>query len=120
MLIKTLEDIVNIYPDYNWIVFPSDDVVTSLTTKVSLGLQKVDPESPLPYCLTGHMSQRLEGITNEVIQSELESIIDTNITPFLCVGPMKEEDTLEFVLREQLVILENWPKDKKIIIAYEP
>lgn len=33
---------------------------------------------------------------------------------------MREEDTLEQVLKEQLVVLENWPKDKKIIIAYEP
>lgn len=111
---------VNIYPDYDWIVFPGDDIATSLTTKVSLGLQKVHPESTLPYCLIGHMSQRLEGITNEVIQSELESIINTNVTPLLCVGPMKEEDTLELVLREQLIVLEKWPKDKKIIIAYEP
>lgn len=119
-LIKTVEDVINIYPDCDWIVFPGDDIATSLTTKISLGLQKAHPESILPYCLIGHMSQRLEGITNEVIQSELESIIDTNITPFLCVGPMKEEDTLEFVLREQLIVLEKWPKDKRIIIAYEP
>jgi hypothetical protein len=33
---------------------------------------------------------------------------------------MKEEDTLELVLREQLIVLEKWPKDKRIIIAYEP
>lgn len=33
---------------------------------------------------------------------------------------MREEDTLELVLREQLIVLEKWPKEKKIIIAYEP
>ena len=66
------------------------------------------------------MSQRLNGRTNDEIQSELESIINTNITPFLCVGPIHEEDTLEEVMREQLVVLANWPKDRKIIIAYEP
>jgi triosephosphate isomerase len=33
---------------------------------------------------------------------------------------MKEEDTLELVLKEQLIVLENWPKERKIIVAYEP
>lgn len=54
------------------------------------------------------------------IQKELESIIDKIITPILCVGPIHEEDTLESVLREQLVVLNNWPREKQIIIAYEP
>jgi len=120
ILIKTVEDVANIYPDYNWIVFPGDDIVTSLATKVPIGLQKVHPESTLPYCLIGHMSQRLNWKTDEAIQWEIESIIEAPTIPILCVGPMKEEDTLEFVLREQLIVLEKWPKDKKIIIAYEP
>ncbi len=119
-LIKTVEDVANIYPDYNWIVFPGDDIATSLTTKVSLGLQKTHPESTFSYCLIGHMSQRLNGKTDKEIQWEIESIIETPVTPILCVGPMKEEDTLGLVLREQLVVLENWPKEKEIIIAYEP
>ena len=33
---------------------------------------------------------------------------------------MKEEDTLELVIKEQLVVLEKWPKEKKLIVAYEP
>lgn len=66
------------------------------------------------------MSQRLNGKTDAEIQQELESIIDRDITPILCVGPMREEDTLELVLKEQLIVLEKWPKEKKIIIAYEP
>ncbi len=120
ILIKTVEDIVNIYPDYDWIVFPGDDIGESLKTRASFGLQKVHPESTLPYCLIGHMSQRLNGITDQEIQSELESIIDTNITPFLCVGPIQEKNTLEEVIRKQLIVLENWPKERKIIVAYEP
>ena len=60
------------------------------------------------------------GKIDEEIQEELESIIDKNITPIFCVGPIQEEGTLELVLKEQLIVLEKWPKEKKIVIAYEP
>lgn len=119
-LIKTVEDIVNIYPDFSWIIFPGDTLVDSLVTKIPLGLEIVNPASSLPYSLVWHMSQRLNGKTDEDIQKELESILETSIVPILCVGPMKEEDTLEWVLKEQLIVLANWPKEKRIIIAYEP
>lgn len=117
---KTVEDIANIYPDYSWVVFPGDNIITTFTTKIPLGLQTVDTNSSALYCLIGHMSQRLAWKTDEEIQWEIESIIEAPITPIFCVGPMKEEDTLELVLREQLVVLENWPKEKEMIIAYEP
>lgn len=119
-LIKTVEDIVNIYPDYSWIIFPGDDLAHSLTTKLSLGLQMINTDSQFPYSLVWHMSQRLEWKTDEEIQQELESILDTHITPVLCVGPIYETDTIEWVLTKQLTVLQNWPKNKKIIIAYEP
>jgi len=35
-LLKTVEDIRNIYPDYDWIVFPGDNLVSSLESKVLL------------------------------------------------------------------------------------
>jgi triosephosphate isomerase len=28
-LIKTVEDVRNIYPDFNWVVFPGDDLLPS-------------------------------------------------------------------------------------------
>ena len=59
VLLKVVEDIVNIYPDYSWIVFPGDSLVHSLTTKLPFGLQAIDIHSSLPYCLVGHMSQRI-------------------------------------------------------------
>ena len=117
---KTVEDVANIYPDYSWVVFPRDDLVKSFVTKIPLGLQTFDLNSPLPYCLIGHMSERLTGKTNKDIRTELESVIMTTMVPILCVGPIQEKDTLESVLKEQLIVLERWPKDKKIIIAYEP
>lgn len=66
------------------------------------------------------MSQRLTGKTDKQIQSEIEILKDTVITPFLCVGPLQQEDTLESVMVGQLTALANWPKEKPIIIAYEP
>lgn len=119
-LMSTVEDIANIYPDYIWIVFPGDALIKTLSTKLTLGLQALNTTSELPYCLVWHMSQRLTGKTDKQIQSEMEMLKDTQITPFLCVGPLQEEDTLEWVMINQLTVLENWPKDRPIIIAYEP
>lgn len=127
VLLKTVEDVVNIYPDYSWVVFLGDELIPSFLRRqesipeaIKFGSQSVKQSNSLPYCLVWHMSQRLNGKTDAEIQKELESIIDRDITPILCVGPMREEDTLELVLREQLIVLEKWPKEKKIIIAYEP
>jgi triosephosphate isomerase len=119
-LLKTVEDVVNIYPDYSWVIFPGDDFTGIIDTKIPLGIQNTESGAVLPYCLIGHMSQRLNGVTNENIQKQIESIVPFSVIPIFCVGPMREEDTLELVLKEQLVVLENWPKDKQIIIAYEP
>lgn len=120
VLMKTVEDVVNIYPDYSWIVFPGDNLIDWFATKTPLGLQTIDLNSPIPYCLLGHMSQRMNGKTDIEIQQELKSIKDRDITPVFCVGPLREEDTLKWVMMDQLTVLEHWPKDKKIIIAYEP
>lgn len=67
-LLKTAEDISNIYPDYEWIVFPGDEFPPNITTRLPLGIQNISPETTLPYCLIGHMSQRLAGKTDEVIK----------------------------------------------------
>ena len=66
------------------------------------------------------MSQRLAGKTDEVIKWEIETVEHGTTTPFLCVGPLREEDTLEWVITEQLTVLENWPRERPILIAYEP
>jgi hypothetical protein len=58
-LLKTVEDVANIYQDFSWIVFPGDNFTNSLITRIPLGLQFANNTSSLPYCLIGHMSQRL-------------------------------------------------------------
>ena len=67
-LLKTTEDVSNIYPDYEWIVFPGDEFLPTLTTRLPLGTQNMLSENTLPYCLIGHMSQRLAGKTDEAIR----------------------------------------------------
>lgn len=126
-LMKTVEDVANIYPEYSWVVFPGDSLIPSflhrqesISETIQLGTQGIEKNIPLPYSLIWHISQRLAWKTDEDIQKDLESVIGTTITPILCVGPLREEDTLELVLREQLIVLENWPKEKEIVIAYEP
>jgi triosephosphate isomerase len=148
-LLKTVEDVANIYPDYEWIVFPGDPLLCPLEkgeewvnltlsnegwkfkwrgeggfqgywNHIKLGNQQFSEENALPYCLIGHMSQRLAGKTDGVIKWEIERVKEGPITPFLCVGPLREEDTLSTVLTEQLTVLENWPRERPIVIAYEP
>jgi triosephosphate isomerase len=119
-LLKTTEDVANIYGDNTWVVFPGDTIIHTLTTKLPLGLQSLDSSSSHPYTLVWHMSQRVVWKSDETIQAELDSITQKLITPILCIGPVREEDTLEWVLKTQLTVLENWPKNKSIIIAYEP
>lgn len=118
-LLRTAEDVRNIYPDYTWILFPGDDIIANLQTKIPLGKQNFG-NTDLPYCLIGHMSRRHAGQTDEEIQKQIEQIKATTTIPIFCVGPMKEEDTLELVLKNQLVVLDAWPKEKEIIVAYEP
>jgi triosephosphate isomerase len=119
-LIKTTEDVANIYPDYEWIVFPGDEFLPTLTTRLPLGIQNISSGTTPPYCLIGHMSQRLAGKTDEVIKEEVETLKNTTTIPFLCIGPLREEDTLEWVITQQLTVLENWPQERPIVIAYEP
>ena len=119
-LIKTVEDVKNIYPDFEWIVFPGDDFTTSLSTEIPLWTQVSKWKNTLPYCLVGHISERLSGKTNDEIKVEMEELEHATQIPFLCIGPLREEDTLREVITEQLLVLENWPREKSLIIAYEP
>ncbi len=120
ILIKTVEDIRNIYPDYSWIVFPGDEIIDDINTWIPLGNQKITDNSSLPYCIVGHMSERMSGKTDVDIQKEIQTLSTTNIIPLFCIGPVREEDTLKSIIENQLSVLEYWPEDKEIIIAYEP
>ncbi len=48
---KTVEDVVNIYPDYTWIIFPGDEFTSIMRTEIPLGIQNISDKITLPYCL---------------------------------------------------------------------
>lgn len=62
----------------------------------------------------------MSGKTDVDIQKEIQTLSTTNIIPLFCIGPVREEDTLKSIIENQLSVLEYWPEDKEIIIAYEP
>lgn len=79
------------------------------------------------YCLVGHSERRKYQQENyREINQKIKKLLESNITPILCIGETKEErDSKRYkeVIKEQLLSaikdlsLEN---QKKIIIAYEP
>jgi len=75
------------------------------------------------YSLIGHSERRtLFGETNEIVRKKVESCLDNQIIPIVCIGESKElrnsGNYKEFLLTQ---LEESLPKtDKHIIIAYEP
>ena len=81
----------------------------------------------IKYCIVGHSESRKYQQENyREINQKIKKLLESNITPILCIGETKEErDSKRYkeVIKEQLLSaikdlsLEN---QKKIIIAYEP
>lgn len=81
----------------------------------------------IKYCIVGHSERRKYQQENyREINQKIKKLLESNITPILCIGETKEErDSKRYkeVIKEQLLSaikdlsLEN---QKKIIIAYEP
>lgn len=80
------------------------------------------------YVIVGHSERRQMGETDEIINKKIQSILNNELTPILCIGETKEEKLKgkkEEVLKNQLekdLKLENnlSPVNKSIFIAYEP
>lgn len=119
-LLKTAKIISQNFPQYQWVIFPGDHLINKISTNIALWLENINTRSSIPYCLIWHMSQRIAGKDNNQIQTEIESLIETKIIPFFCIGPIHREDTLEQVIIHQLSALRNWPKDREIVVCYEP
>ena len=75
------------------------------------------------YSIVGHSERReYQKETNIDIKEKVIRLIEEGITPILCIGESKQErenNTYKEVLKEELSILNDLPKDN-IIIAYEP
>ena len=128
-------------------VFPSSvyvkEVIVQLPSQIGVGLQNITfyndgaytgelSENMLQdigcdYVLIGHSERRsLFGETDEDVFKKLQKVIDTQVTPVVCIGESLEDrqgGKLEKVLKDQLdLILQNLSVQqlKKIVIAYEP
>jgi triosephosphate isomerase len=40
-LLKTAENIVNMYLDYTWMIFPGDEFISTINTTIPLGTQNI-------------------------------------------------------------------------------
>ena len=75
------------------------------------------------YSIVGHSERReYQKETNEDIKEKIIKLQENGIIPIICIGESKierENGTYKEVLKEELSILNDLPKDN-IIIAYEP
>ena len=80
------------------------------------------------YIIIGHSERRKLGETNEMISQKLTTVLETGLTPILCVGETLEQKNSgqkEKVISEQIKVgfskIENWKlKIENFYIAYEP
>ena len=128
-------------------VFPSSvyvkETIAQLPKEIGVGLQNITfnddgaytgelskamlEDLGCDYVLIGHSERRsLFGETDECVFKKLQKVIDTDITPVVCIGESlddREGDKLEEVLASQLaLVLQNLSVEqlKKVVIAYEP
>ena len=128
-------------------VFPSSvyvkETIAQLPKEIGVGLQNITfnddgaytgelskamlEDLGCDYVLIGHSERRsLFGETDECVFKKLQKVIDTDITPVVCIGESLEDRNggkLEEVLASQLaLVLENLSVAQlgKIVVAYEP
>ncbi len=94
----------------------------SYTGEVSL---KMLLSMGVKYVILGHSERRLLGDTDKIINKKILATLKSKITPILCVGELKRDDSgfyLAFIKRQLTECLSSISKNqiKNIIIAYEP
>lgn len=77
------------------------------------------------YCIVGHSERRKLGSTNTDVSRKVKILLDSNITPIVCIGE-NERDThgkyLNFLRKQIIKALSKIKKREisKVVIAYEP
>jgi len=90
------------------------------TGSVSAAMLK---KSGAKYIILGHSENRLEGDTNQIIKSKIQSALNQKLNIIFCVGESLREKKLGktySVIRNQINATIKKNVLKKIIIAYEP
>lgn len=74
------------------------------------------------YVIIGHSEVRNLGETNEVINKKIKLVLESKLTPILCIGEEEGEDKLQVLQKQITEGLKNISSNdvKNIIIAYEP
>ena len=128
-------------------VFPSSvyvkETIAQLPKEVGVGLQNITfyddgaytgelsadmlQDVECDYLLIGHSERRsLFGESDQDVFNKVEKVINTSVTPVVCIGESLEDregGKLEEVLKTQLkLVLENLSVEQlsKVVIAYEP
>jgi triosephosphate isomerase len=77
------------------------------------------------YCIVGHSERRALGDSDQDIQKKIVSLLESNITPIVCVGELERDSEMNYI---QILIEQihgtfsgiTRAQLEKIIIAYEP
>ncbi len=110
--------------------------------KMLMGAQTVSPETEsgphtgevsvmmlrdlgVEYVIVGHSEQRKRGDTDEMVSRRLKAVLESGLTPILCIGETVRDDSGAYLgsLKNQIKAScadISYKDAKKIIIAYEP
>ncbi|HBN22756.1 MAG TPA: triose-phosphate isomerase [Holosporales bacterium] len=76
------------------------------------------------YVLIGHSERRQQHKeSNALFSKKIHQALDAGLQPIFCIGESDadyEANRTQDVLKEQLKALENFKKNKNIVVAYEP
>lgn len=81
--------------------------------------------SKVEYVIVGHSERREDGENNKTVSLKLKQIIDSGLTPILCVGEIERDDQgayLQFIEEQLYESLMTISKNKisRLVVAYEP
>jgi triosephosphate isomerase len=100
----------------------SEEIEGAFTGEVSAKMLK---DSNVSYVIVGHSERRAMGETNSQINKKVLNILNTKLSPIICVGENERDnggEYLSFVQKQIIECLNGVQKSqiKKVIIAYEP
>lgn len=75
------------------------------------------------YVIIGHSERRALGETNEILLQKLMCSLEAGLIPIFCVGEsleVRESKQAWSFVQAQLSLLDGYPKEKPLIVAYEP